>query len=56
MSKCKKWKITGYIECIIKSDYENLYQAITDWIDIEDDDEYITDFKLIDYDWEEIKE
>lgn len=53
---CKKYKVTANVECIIKSDYENLYQAIEDWLHIEDDcEEYITGFKILGYDFEEMK-
>ncbi len=55
--KCKKYKIKAYVECIIKSDEENLYQAVEDWLHIDDDcDEYITNFKIVDYDWREVNE
>lgn len=54
--ECKKYKVKGSFECIIKSDEENLYQAINDWIFIEDDiDEYITGFEIDVHDWEELK-
>lgn len=53
---CKKFKISAYVECVIKSDEEDLYQAVKDWLYIEDDcDEFITDFKIVDYDYKVVE-
>ena len=42
-----KYKVTGTFECIIKSDDENIEEAIKDWVTIDDDiDDYIKGFKI----------
>ena len=50
----KKYQITATIKCILFSDDENLDQDVSDWVYIDEDEGYIENFKLIDYDYKEV--
>lgn len=53
---CKEYKVTATVECIIKSDDENLDFDVMDWLWVDDDcDGFIKGFKIIEYDYKELK-
>ena len=51
----KKFKVEATVGCILYSDEENLDQDVYDWIHIDEDEGFIEDFEIIDYDAEEIE-